>query len=256
MPQWDPDRYLQFADARARPFLDLINQVRTAPQTIVDLGCGPGHLTRHLRALWPDAQILGVDSSAEMVEEAIRDNIDSQANYDICDVSTWNPVAPVDLFVSNAVFQWVPDHFAAIDRLLGHLNPHGVFALQVPNNSNAATHQTLIDLADDPRFAAALEHVRRPPVLNADDYLTFFAERGLDTTAWSTTYLHVLQGDDPVYDWISGTGARPFVQALDDDLRDEFVTTLKERLRAAYPAQPWGTVLPYRRTFAVATRRN
>lgn len=255
MSQWDPARYLQFADARARPFLDLIGQVQIVPHTVIDLGCGPGHLTRHLRALWPDAQILGIDSSAEMIDEAIRDNTDSLANYDIADAADWNPYGPVDLIVSNAMFQWIPDHLAVIERLLGHLNPGGVFALQVPNNSSEATHQTLTELADDPRFADQLADIRRPARLDPDDYLTFFAERSCEPTVWSTTYLHVLQGENPVYDWISGTGARPFVQALDDGLRDEFVDEVKKRLRAAYPARPWGTVLPFRRTFAVATRR-
>ena len=82
----------------------------------------------------------------------------------------------------------------------------------------------------------------------------YSAERGYEVNAWESTYLHVLKdkGEDPVFDWISGTGARPFLEALPDELRDEFGQELKRRLRAAYPAREWGTVLPYRRTFAVA----
>lgn len=256
MPTWDPDRYLQFADDRARPYLDLIAQVPIVPATVVDLGCGPGHLTRHLRARWPEAQVLGIDSSAEMIEQAFRDNTDGLANYDIADVADWTPNEPVDLILSNAMFQWVPDQLAVIDKLLGHLTDGGVFAVQVPDNGDSGTHQTLAQLADDPRFADKLHDVRRVPRFGAMEYLTFFSERGFSANAWSTTYLHVLHGEDPVFDWISGTGARPFVQALDGDLREEFVTELKSRLRAAYPAEEWGTVLPFRRTFAVATHTN
>ncbi|MYR07265.1 methyltransferase domain-containing protein [Gordonia sp. SID5947] len=252
MQTWDPDRYLQFSDDRARPYLDLIAQIPTAPSTIVDLGCGPGHLTRHLRALWPEAQVLGIDSSAEMIDTAIRENTDALANYDIADAAGWAPNQPVDLIVSNAMFQWVPDHFDVIERLLTHLTDSGVFALQVPDNVDAPTYRSILELADDPRFADQLSGVRRVPRFGPLEYLTFFTERGFSTNAWSTTYLHVLHGDDPVYDWISGTAARPFLQALDDGTRDVFVSELKDRLRAAYPAEPWGTVLPFRRTFAVA----
>ncbi|GAB88655.1 methyltransferase domain-containing protein [Gordonia rhizosphera] len=254
MPTWDPDRYLQFADARARPFLDLIAQIPTNPRMIVDLGCGPGHLTKHLRARWPDAQVLGIDSSDKMIDQAFRDNTDPHANYDIADVATWTPDQPVDLFVSNAVFQWVPHQFEVIERLLDHLTDGGVFAVQVPDNSDARTHRTLAALAEDPRFAEQLSSVQRQSGLGAMEYVTFFSEHGLDINAWSTTYIHVLNGDDPVYHWISGTGARPFLDALDGELRDEYIGELKARLKDAYPEGPLGTVLPFRRSFAVATR--
>ncbi|MEE4024921.1 methyltransferase domain-containing protein [Gordonia sp. PKS22-38] len=253
MQTWDPDRYLQFADARARPYLDLIAQVPTAPATIVDLGCGPGYLTRHLRALWPDAQILGIDSSPTMIDQAIRDNTDRNANYDIADAATWSPNQPVDLIVSNAMFQWVPDAMSVIDRLLGHLNDGGVFAVQVPDNADSPMHRHLVELADDPRFADRLGEVRRMPKFAPDDFLKFFTERGYTTNTWSTTYLHVLHGDDPVYDWSAGTAARPYLAALDESDRDTFVDEYQQRLRDAYPPQTMGTVLPFRRTFAVAT---
>ena len=74
MVVWDPTRYLQFADVRARPFLDLIAQIPTNPLSVIDLGCGPGHLTKHLRARWPSSEILGIDDSAEMVDRAIRES--------------------------------------------------------------------------------------------------------------------------------------------------------------------------------------
>jgi trans-aconitate 2-methyltransferase len=69
--------------------------------------------------------------------------------------------------------------------------------------------------------------------------------------AWETTYLHVLSGEDPVFTWVSGTGARPTLTALPDDLREEFTTEYKQRLREAYPPGPHGTVLPFRRVFVV-----
>lgn len=254
MAAWDPDHYLQFVDDRARPFLDLISQVPGEPASIIDLGCGPGHLTRHLRARWPDAVILGIDSSAEMIDEAIRANMDPDANYDIASAATWRPYEPVDLIVSNAMFQWVPDHLAVIDDLCAFLNPGGTFAVQVPDNADAPSHRTLTDVARSERFADHLRDVRRLPGTPPAHYLEFFADRGFVVNAWTTTYLHVLSGDDPVFDWISGTGARPYLRALPADLVEPFTEEVKARLRAAYPARSWGTVLPFRRTFAVATR--
>lgn len=255
MAVWDPTRYLQFADDRARPFLDLIAQIPTNPLSVVDLGCGPGHLTKHLRALWPAAEILGIDDSAEMVDRAIRDNTDPHANYDAVDVSQWTPHRPVDLMLSNAMFQWVPDHLDVIDGLLGHLTDGGAFALQVPNNTDSPTHAALAELASTEPYVGAFGDLRALPRLDAEKYLDFFAERDYLVNAWETTYFHVLDGQDPVFDWMSGTGARPYLQALTGDLRKQFVTDLKKRFAEAYPRREWGTVLPFRRTFAVATRR-
>ena len=85
-------------------------------------------------------------------------------------------------------------------------------------------------------------------------YAQVLLDLGLAVDAWETTYLHLLSGPDPVFTWISGTGARPTLQALPEPLREDFVTEYKALLRAAYPAGPHGTVLPFRRVFAVAHR--
>ena len=72
---------------------------------------------------------------------------------------------------------------------------------------------------------------------------------------WETTYLHALEGDDPVFDWVSGTGLRPFVQRLQGDERDAFLAAYRTRLRDAYPRRADGTtVFPFRRLFGVARR--
>ena len=111
---WDPSHYLQFADDRSRPFLDLVARIPGEPRSIVDLGCGPGHLTAVLRARWPEATIHGVDSSPEMMDRANAGNDDPHATYEVDDVSTWTPQTDVDAIVSNALFQWVPDQLAVI----------------------------------------------------------------------------------------------------------------------------------------------
>src|SRR4051794_41972606 len=73
---WDPDRYLLYADERGRPFLDLLARVGAeVPRRVVDLGCGPGNLTALLAKRWSTADVLGVDSSPEMVERARRGGV-------------------------------------------------------------------------------------------------------------------------------------------------------------------------------------
>lgn len=254
MTSWDPTKYLRYADERSRPFVELVARIDGQPETIVDLGCGPGHLTAVLRARWPDASVIGVDSSPDMIDRARADGTDPNASYVLADVTTWEPPAPVDLIVSNALFQWVPDRLAVIRRLMDHVRPGGTFALQTPHNYTEPSHRLLTEVASQPQFRQLTEGLHDDRGTDPGVYLDLFTAAGWATDAWETTYLHVLQGADPVFDWISGTGARPVLAALPTPLRDEFVAQYRSALREAYPAGPWGTVMSFARVFAVARR--
>jgi trans-aconitate 2-methyltransferase len=253
MTRWDPLVYLRHAGKRGRAFVELLARVPVeAPARVLDLGCGAGNLTPVLRGRWPGAEILGVDASAEMVAHARA--TDPDGHYEVADVTTWEPDGAYDVIVSNAMFQWLPDSFDVIARLLGAVSPGGAFAVQVPDNQDAPSHALMREVAARSAFVAHTADVRRFSRTDAASYLELFTGQGWTADVWTTEYLHVLQGDDAVWDWVSGTGARPYLQALPDGLREEFVAEYQAELRAAYPQRPWGTVFPFARTFAVATR--
>jgi trans-aconitate 2-methyltransferase len=252
MTRWDPSTYLQFADQRGRPFADLLARVAaTDPRQVVDLGCGPGQLTATLRDRWPRACVLGVDSSTEMIDRA-RVHQRPGLAFEVGDLRQWRPVEPVDVVVSNATLQWVPAHRSLLPSLVASLAPGGWLAFQVPGNFDEPSHVLLHELAADPRFATATAGVERPASAAPQDYLADLSALGCAVEVWETTYLHVLTGPDPVFRWISGTGARPVLQALDPSRRAEFEDEYRALLRQAYPERPYGTVLPFRRIFAVA----
>ncbi len=258
MPEWDPARYLHHADERGRAFHDLLARVDVTPYSIVDLGCGPGHLTPVLQERWPHAAILGLDSSAAMIDAATARDDGGSVTYAQADVATWEPTTPLDLIVSNAMFQWVPDQLDVIRRLAGHVAHGGAFALQVPNNFAAPSHLLLHDIAAQPPYAEHTAGLHEAHGVGPQAYVELFSDMqdgpGWSVDVWETTYLHVLTGDDPVFSWISGTGARPVLQALPDDLRPRFEQEYKAALHDAYPSKPWGTVFPFARVFAVAHR--
>jgi trans-aconitate 2-methyltransferase len=249
---WDPDRYLTYADERGRPFAELVARVgATAPRTVVDLGCGPGNLTALLRERWVDAEIRGLDSSPEMIEKAHA--VDPTITFEVADLRTWAAGAePVDVLISNATLQWVPDHLDLLPRLLGRVRPGGWLAFQVPGNFDEPSHTIRRDLAAEPAYAAHTHGVDHPSSHDPAVYLDALSAVGAEVDAWETTYLHVLTGPDPVFTWVSATGARPTLQALPDDLRPAFEEEFKSRLSAAYPERDGRVVLPFRRIFAVA----
>jgi trans-aconitate 2-methyltransferase len=256
---WDPERYLTYADERGRPFVELIARIAAEdPSVVVDLGCGPGNLTRLLAERWPGARVTGVDSSEEMVRAAGRTG--GPATFELGDLRTWVTGAAasgVDVLVSNATLQWVPDHLDLLPALLDTVAPGGWFAFQVPGNFDEPSHTIRRDLAAEAPYADHTADVAVPDAHDAATYLDALTALGCTVDAWETSYLHVLEGEDPVFTWVSGTGARPTLQALeaaDSALRRAFEEEFKRRLRAAYPATGHGVVLPFRRVFVVARR--
>jgi trans-aconitate 2-methyltransferase len=252
MHSWDPDQYLVYADERGRPFLDLVARIgASAPDRVVDLGCGPGNLTAILPRRWPEAEVVGVDSSELMIKRA-RDGGIEGVRFEVGDVASWQADPPVDVLLSNATLQWVPDHLDLLPGLVSQVAPGGWFAFQVPGNFGAPSHRLLHELSADERFAPHLHGIGLRPSHEPEAYLDVLLGLGCAVDGWETTYLHLLPGEDPVFGWISGTGARPTLQALPGDLRAEFEGEYQQLLRAAYPAGPHGTVLPFRRIFMVA----
>jgi trans-aconitate 2-methyltransferase len=255
---WDPDQYQHFGDERSRPFFDLLARVGAqAPDTVVDLGCGPGTLTVALTRRWPGAVVRGIDNSAEMVEAArsLPASDDQRLSFVQGDVRDYRPDGGVDVIVSNAVLQWVPDHLAVLARWAGFLQTGGWLAFQIPGNYDQPSHLALRELASGDRWRSLLAGVQlNRQAADPAEYLDLLTRVGFEVDAWETTYLHVLHGEDPVLDWYQGTGLRPVLAALRPEQAAEFLDEYRARMSEAYPAAPYGTVFPFRRVFVVAVR--
>jgi trans-aconitate 2-methyltransferase len=161
-----------------------------------------------------------------------------------------------DVLVSNAMLQWVPGHQELLVRWSRQLNQGGRLAFQVPANFNAPSHRLMRELAASPAWRDRLHGVLRGPeaVCEPGAYLDLLIREGLQADAWQTEYLHVLQGADPVLDWVRGTGLRPALAALTETEATAFSTEYAAALREAYPAQPYGTVFGFTRIFVVARK--
>jgi trans-aconitate 2-methyltransferase len=260
---WDPAQYLRFGDERSRPFFELTGRIGAQrPSLVADLGCGPGQLTAALASRWRDAQILGIDSSPEMIAAASELPPSPAAaggsgslGFACGDVREWQPERPVDVIVSNAVLQWIPGHDELLTRWVETLAPGGWLAFQVPGNFDQPSHVILRELAGSRRWrsrlaGAPLNRQTGDPTQYAD----LLSRAGCVVDAWETTYLHLLPGEDPVLEWYKGSGLRPVLALLDQEETAVFLDEYGARMRAAYPRQPYGTVLPFRRVFTVARR--
>jgi len=255
---WDAGQYLRFGGERARPFFDLVAQVgATSPKYVADLGCGPGNLTAALAGRWPEATVVGVDNSPEMIEAAKATVAQAAPNlsFELGDVWDWRPERPLDVLVCNAVLQWVPGHDGLLLRWADLLAPGGWLAFQLPGNFDQASHAIVKELAESPRWRGLLGDARlNRQAGDPADYVALLARPGFTVDAWETSYLHILPGENPVLEWTKGTTLRPVLATLDAEQGAAFVREYGERVAAAYPPHPFGTIFPFRRVFAVVRR--
>ena len=257
---WDPNQYHIFSDHRLRPALELLDSVPVeAPSAIYDLGCGTGNITRIIADRWPDASVVGLDNSEEMLEKA---RVDGEGiDWQLADIHSWEPETTPDLVYTNATLQWVVGHEELIPRLAGFLQPGGALAIQMPLSWGMPSHilmrETLARGGSNGRgFGSDLlrQTTGRKWVEDADVYYDLLSNLSQHLDIWETEYLQVLEGNDPVLEWVKGTGLRPILEGLADDERQAFLDDYGQRLGETYPRRPDGrTLYPFRRLFIVAT---
>jgi trans-aconitate 2-methyltransferase len=251
VPTWNASQYLKFAAERTQPCRDLAARVDLArPRRIVDLGCGPGNSTEVLAARWPDAQLTGLDSSAEMIAQARASHPECQ--WVVSDIAGWNQ-GEYDLVFSNAALQWLPEHAVLFPQLISRVADGGALAVQMPGNRDSAAHRLMRQVA---AHFPATENVREWFTHSLEFYYDVLAPHAARIHLWATEYIHVMDSPAAIVEWYKGTGMRPFLDALPGaGERERFLAMYLDAIGEAYPPRAAGQVLfPFRRIFLVAYR--
>jgi trans-aconitate 2-methyltransferase len=250
---WDTQQYLKFGDERTQPCRDLVHRIAlNNVRSIIDLGCGPGNSTEVLRSRWPDAEIIGLDNSPEMIAKARQARPDDR--WTIGDISKWAEEGGTqfDLVFSNAALHWVPDQRAIFPRLLTRSS--GALAVQMPGNTDGAAYGLIRTLADSAQWHRFLADVPNSQAQGVSVYYDLLRPLVQHLDLWSTEYVHVMDNAEAIVEWYKGSGLRPYLDALPDDTqRARFTSEYLDGIRDSYPPRPDGRVLfPFRRVFLVA----
>jgi trans-aconitate 2-methyltransferase len=250
LDDWNARQYLKFEDERTRPSRDLLAQVPLSEvRMAIDLGCGPGNSTQLLVDRYPQAAVIGLDSSQDMLRQA-RERL-PQCEFVEADLATWTPPEQVDLLFANAVFQWVPDHPLAMQRLIERLPPGGVLAAQMPDNTREPSHVLMQEVANK----RGLKEAARMDLPSPESYYDLFKPLCRRVEIWHTIYNHVLAGPKAIVEWFKGSALRPFLSVLDAPAAEEFLEEYTAEIARHYTVRSDGqTLLRFPRFFVVATR--
>ena len=234
---WNPTQYAKYRDERAQPFYDLMALVQ--PQSnmrVVDLGCGPGELTRELHDVLDAHETLGVDNSPAMLEKAAAFAGDG-VGFENADLGAFSAPGAYDLIFANAALQWSPDHPALLTRLTASLAPGGQLAVQVPANDDAPSHALAAVVASESRFREALSGFTRvSPVLTPEAYATLLHQLGYQQqTVRMQVYGHLLGSREDVIEWVRGTWLTAYQKRLPAEMWPAFLERYQELLFAELP---------------------
>lgn len=253
---WNPALYGRFENERTLAARDLLGGVPSSKlEHIIDLGCGPGNSTELLRQRFPKAIVSGTDSSPAMLARA-RQRL-PQCQFELSDIATWLPEKAPDLLFANAVLHWLPNHPSLFRRLFQSLSPGGVLAVQMPDNLAEPTHRSMLELASEEPWAHALRQASssRAALLDAGAYYDLLAPEAERVHVWRTVYHHALSSTAEIVDWVRGSGLRPFLDPLSEELQREYLTRYAQRIDRHYqPRSDGKRLLAFPRLFIVAQR--
>jgi|SRR5579871_2850631 trans-aconitate 2-methyltransferase len=252
---WSARQYLKFEDERTRAARDLLAQVPLErPRLVVDLGCGPGNATALLVERFRQSEVVGIDSSPDMLRKA-RERL-PQCKFTAADIAAWTPAPHTDLIFANAVFQWVPDHPVVLRRLLAALPPGGVLAVQMPDNAREPANAAQREVAAHGPWANDLAAaVPRGSPLAPEAYYDLLKPMCARIDIWHCVYNHVMADAQAIVEWFKGSSLQPYLSLLDAAMREPFLTAYRERIAAAYTVRADGSILlRFPRLFIVATR--
>jgi len=246
--EWDPKQYDKFRSAREQPFADVVALIQKVPKPrIVDLGCGPGNLTRRLSEIFPDGEVVGLDSSPEMLAKARELSLPGLGFVEL-DIAAFADGGAVggafDVIFSNAALHWVPDHKTLIPKLVERLSARGQLAVQLPSDDYNSTRKIFADVAGWRHEMATLDIA---------EYAQLLYAAGLaDPVVFEKIYPHILPDADAVLEWAKGTALLPYLERLPPAQHAPYLEEVRRRLHARYPERP--VFFPFRRIIFYARR--
>ncbi len=218
-------------------------------ERVLDLGCGTGHLTARIAAA--GAEVVGIDSSAAMVEQARRSYPDLR--FEVADARDFSFAEPFDAVFSNAVLHWITEPERVVACVRRALRPSGRFVAEFGGGGNVKAIIAALDTAARRLGVGSFPCPWYYPSLG--EYAALLERNGFEVTfAVLFDRPTPLEGEQGLRDWVRMFAA-DFVAGLAPERREDLLRLVEEEARPSlYQDGKW--VADYRRLRVVARRRD
>jgi trans-aconitate 2-methyltransferase len=250
---WNPDLYLKFGNERTQPAIDLISKINIGfqPKSILDVGCGPGNSSQALLQRWPKAKLTGIDNSVNMIKQAQTNYPDN--TWILADASKHTSKTKYDIVFSNATIQWIPDHEKLFKKLFNLTNNGGVLAIQVPRFDEMPLSKAIQKVAEKIKWKETTKGCEDLFTYhNARYYYNLLSVNTRSVEFWQTDYIHIMESQYAIVEWIRSTGMKPYLDCLKDEDKKLFEIEVLAEIKHNYPVQNDGKILfPFKRLFMI-----
>jgi len=131
--KWNPTLYDNSHDFVSKYGEGILSYLNPKPgETILDLGCGTGDLTKEI--FLSGANVVGVDNSADMIAKARTKYPDIE--FQQMDARKLKFDTRFDAIFSNAVLHWIPEKEKVIERMHSLLKENGRIVLEFGGKGN------------------------------------------------------------------------------------------------------------------------
>ncbi len=252
MLDWNSVQYKKFIEQRSQPAKDLAMRILAYnPKKIIDIGCGPGNSTKILHEIYPQASIVGIDSSPNMIAKAKEDNPD----LDFCICDALSLVGHYDIIYSNACLHWIPNHQIILPVLMDKLNVGGCLAVQMPYNNEAPLYRIINEIVADSKWGFDNSKLANNLTLTVNEYYKILSSCTSSFDIWETKYYHSMPNHRALIEWVKSAKLRPYLDCLSDDKGKELENKIIERAEQEYPVMSDGNIIfEFNRLFFTAKR--
>lgn len=240
--EWKPEQYNRYKDVRYKPFYDLLALLELRERIKgIDLGCGTGEQTAILQKTLPNSNLLGIDSSPQMLAKSSRYQTRG-LRFELANIQ--DAIARrdrYDLVFSNAALQWIDSHELLLPKVIDLLAPGGQLAIQMPVQNENLLNKILLSLVAEEPFRSFLDGFKKEtPVLSIDKYAQLLFDNHMQDIQVSVkVYPIIASSESELYDFIAGSALLPYTQRLSDEvkkeLKDEFLARIRQHFKK-YPA--------------------
>lgn len=257
---WNAKIYLKFSELRTKPSQDLLEAIHHdfQPHTVYDLGCGTGNSTILLKMRWPNAKVVGIDSSLAMLKEARN----SYSNIDFVNgnIERFTPTEKIDCLFANASLQWLDNHNLLIPKLLTNINSGGILAIQMPNNFHMPSHQAIIQILQNkstwqPYLKKLRYGILSEPLYQPNYYYDLLTQHKVSSLQlWETKYFQEMENHQEIFDWVKGTSLNPILSMMNSENQREFKNEYIKAITPKYKLQVNKKILfPFKRIFIICS---
>ena len=139
---WNPEDYAKNSNAQLKWARELRQNLNLqGNESVLDVGCGDGKITADISLALPRGQVVGVDSSPEMIAYATRKYAVTQypnLTFLCVDARCLDFDREFDLCFSNATLHWVDNHQSFLNGASRALRSGGRLVISCGGQGNAS----------------------------------------------------------------------------------------------------------------------